>query len=150
MATIVMDPERRKHAAFTAPLPSAGAEVILWEDNGGAEQLWYAASNEDGTRSFYNKNSGKALSIRGDGGDHVLQYRERADLLYRTQAFHLEPAPDGRFFHLKSVYSSNYLAISHNANHNGAPVIQWWTRLEESGQYFEMVDPILGFFNHYE
>lgn len=85
---------------------SSGANVLLWDKHGSANQIWFISQNSDGTYSLDNANSKLRLDVKGaskQSGTAVLQYAPHNNA---NQKWYIVPAGDGSFY-LRSALGAN-------------------------------------------
>jgi hypothetical protein len=115
---------------------SAGAPVIDWWADGGANQNWtFEPVGGNNTYEIINQNSSQCLTTDGVAGDQVFQLpcSGGATQLWNTQ---INPS-NGAFAgsSIKSVYSGLYLDVNSDSPWPGASIDTWYWN-GGSNQYF--------------
>lgn len=88
-----------------------GAQVNLYDYNGGSHQQWFLVANPDGTFRFEARHSGKVLDIRDSSKNDDAQIRQMPWKDAPNQKWKLQPAGRG-FFRLISVATGKALSTS--------------------------------------
>jgi hypothetical protein len=104
---------------------TAGAHVLQWTCNGGAEQDWRIRSRGTGRYEIRNDNSNMCLAIGGgskENAAHVLQWTCREATLDQTWQLNKDAKGNTQ---LRNVNSGQCLAIGGGAKENGEHAIQW-------------------------
>jgi hypothetical protein len=111
--------------AVAAGATTAGAHVLQWTCNGGAEQDWRIRPRGSGRYEIRNDNSNMCLAIGGgskENAAHALQWTCRDATL--DQAWQLTKDAKGNT-QLRNVNSGQCLAIGGASKENGEHAIQW-------------------------
>ena len=111
----------------------AGAPVIDWYANGGANQSWsFVPSGGTHTYEIVNGNSGQCLTSDGVPGDQVYQF---PCVSSPTQQWRTNLATSPNYCMIQNVASGLYLDVSANSVWPGTAIDTWYYN-GNSNQYF--------------
>ncbi|MFD9793914.1 beta-galactosidase [Streptomyces sp. NPDC059070] len=102
---------------------TAGAQLVQWTRNGGANQQWRTTPVADGIRILANVNSGQLIDIQGNAsadGTPVIQWPAHGGA---NQQWRQVPAGAG-YVKLVSVSTGKVLGVSGNSTADGARLVE--------------------------
>jgi hypothetical protein len=123
-ATLMLDVQGASQAA--------GAQVVQWYLNGGANQKWNFQQLSDGNKQIINVNSGQCLTTDGVAGDGVYQY---PCLGYTSQEWNTDFAIYSGGYFIQSASSGLYLDVYGDSPNAGAIVDTWYYNAGANQQF---------------
>ncbi len=114
-----------------------GANVQIWTNHRGQNQLWIIHPNKGGTIKLINPKSGKALDVGGDHTSDGSNVQIHTDNGSNTQRWHLKQVGDGVY---KLIHSSSgkALDVTGDATVDGTNV-QIWSENNGNAQRWRLV-----------
>ncbi len=99
---------------------NGGANVLLWDNHGGANQKWEISYDEDGFASIVNVNSGKALSYEGIG--NLVNVAQHTRIGAANEKWALVANDDGTVTLVPALASGFALDADHGRATNGTNI----------------------------
>jgi len=124
-AVYIVGKQSKKNLDVTGASKSNETQVIIWPNNGGANQKWNFIATGDGYFNIQNVNSGKYLEIDGssqDSGASAIQYTPN-DNGGANQEFSIEGVAG--YYIIKAAHSGQVLDVCGGVPTNGTKVIQY-------------------------